>query len=388
MINFKHFSFNKAFIPADADKKGEFFKDLERKFYAELVTSQRARVYLQNYCSYSIDSFLKSYASKKAHLAQCYEFYQQIYLEKENADLGYQKKAENLLMAILQKKLFNMQLLWRARQMDIEGIQICYDFQFWEKHIASCPFIPPITETEIEMIKDYLLLDNDADQFERYSGISWQDYDTNMIRDEQGLLGEMPDWYEFYDLRMGTGTLLLLPNPKGDREEFYLNLTRIENRKTNPSKFEYRADYKPIIIGYGKDLIEFAQHFESDKYFIELFKYYNFYQDLESQDPNRDDIRAAVEILFTADRPVHFSPDLNWDKSIVKTAKRYYNTRILEALDFVFEQYNLMKDLGISKYSNLNKIKDEYQNDIILGIYRDSILKGRQLNGEPCDFNY
>ena len=388
MINFDHFTFNKAVLPTDASKINEFFQELEQTFYTELVNSKRAKEYLKNYSSYSIDGFIKSYASKKAHLAQCYDFYQQTYLEKESTDLGYQKKAEDLLLAILQKKLFNMQLLWRAGDLEIDGIEICYDFQFWEKYIASCPFINPITENEVEMAKDFLLLDSEVDQFERYSGVSWQDYDDNMARDEHGNLRDMPEWYDFYDRRMGTDILLLLPNYKGAREEFYMTLTCEENKKNNPSKNEYKVDKKQVIIGYGRDITDFAQYFESDKYFIELFKYYSFYQEMENRDPNGDDIREAIEILFTADRPVYFPSHLNWDQAIIETARRYSNTRIVEAIDFVFEQYNLMKDLGISKYEPIEKIKEEYKKDMIVGIYKDSILKGRVLNGESRNFKY
>lgn len=388
MKNFDHFTYNKASIPTDAGEKIEFFRALEQEFLSELINSSKAKDYLKDYSDASIDSFLKSYASKKTHLVQCYEFYQQMYQEKETADLGYQKKAEDMLMAILQKKLFNMQILWRAGKLKIDGITICYDFQFWEDHIASCPFISPITEAEVEIIKDFLLLGNEADQFERYSGVSWQEYDSHMTRDEYGRLTNMPEWFEFYDLRMGTGTLLALPNHKGVKEELYLNLTREENKKNNPHTKEVQADPKPLIIGYGKDLIEFSRYYESDTYLVELFKYYSFYQEMENRDPNRGDILEALEILFTADREINFSPDMNWDKAIMEAARRYSNRRIVEALDFVFEQYNMMKDVGISKYANKDKIKKEYEKDLIASIYRESILKGRVLNGDPPDFNY
>ena len=388
MINFDNFTFNKSILPIDTGRKSEFFKELEQTFYTELINSARAKEYLKDYSSNSIDSFIKSYASKKTHLVQCYEFYLQTYLEKESSDLSYQKKSEDLLMAILQKKLFNMQLLWRSGDLNIDGIEICYDFQFWEKHIASCPFIDPITENEVEMIKDFLLLDSEVDQIDIYCGVSWQDYDGNMTRDEQGSLKNMPEWYDFYDLIMGTGTLLHLPNYKGAREEFYMSLTREENRKNNPPKNEYNPDPKPMIIGYGRDITDFAQYFESDKYFIELFKYYSFYQEMGNRDPNGEDISEAIEILFNADRPIHFQSHLNWDKAILEAVRRYSNTRIVEAIDFVFEQYNLMKDLRISTYENEETIREEYEKDIIVGIYRDAILKGRVLNGEPADFNY
>jgi hypothetical protein len=388
MINFDHFAYNKTILPEEANIKTKFFEELEQIFYKELIHSEKAIEYFKNYSSFSIEGFMKSYASKKAHLVQCYEFYQQTYLEKETTDLGYQKKAEDLLMSILQKKLFNMQLLWRAGKLDIDGIQLCYDFQFWEKYIASCPFIDPITDSEVEMIKDFLMLSSEEDQFEHYNGVSWQDYDGNMIRDEHGVLQDMPEWYDFYDMRMGTDTLLLLPNHKGAREEFYMGLTREENRKNNPPKNEFKVDPKPIIIGYGRDITDFAQYFESDKYFIELFKYYSFYQEMENRNPNGEDIREALDILFNADRPIHFLPHLNWDQAIMEASRRYSNTRTIETIDFVFEQYNLMKDLGISHYENTEKIKEEYEKDMIIGIYRDSILKGRVINGEPPDFNY
>lgn len=388
MMNFNNFTFNKSSVPEDQNKKNDFFKDLEQQFYEEIITSKVAQEYFSQYNSNVIDSFIKSYVSKKVHLVQCYEYYERLYLEKETTDLNYQKKAENLLMAILQKKLFNLQLLWRAGKMDIDGIDMSYDFQFWGKYISSCPFIMQIAENEVEMIKEYLLLDNDVDQFDRYSSISWQDYDRIMAKDKRGLPLEMPDWYEFYDIRMGSGKLLILPNYKGAKEEFYLNLNHEEIRKKNPPKTNYQIDPKPIICGYGKDLIDFSRYFESDKYFIELFRYYDFYEEKENRDPNFDDINEAIELLFTSDRPVYFSNQLNWDKAIIDSAKRYSNTRIVESIDFVYEEYLMMKELGISKYKSKEKIKETYDKDMIVRLYRESILRGRVLNGEPADFNY
>jgi len=142
-------------VPQDQSKKEQFFKDLQQQFCEEISASEEAKEYFSKYSPSSIDSFIKSYASKKVHLAQCYEYYERLYSEKETANLDYQKKAENMLIAILQKKLFNIQLQWRAGKIDIDEINISYDFRFWEDHVASCPFIPAITENEVELIKEY-----------------------------------------------------------------------------------------------------------------------------------------------------------------------------------------------------------------------------------------
>lgn len=104
----------------DLSKKVQFFKDLQQQFYEEISASEEAKEYFSKYYPSSVDSFIKSYASKKVHLAQCYEYYERLYSEKETANLDYQKKAENMLIAILQKKLFNIQLQWRAGKIDID----------------------------------------------------------------------------------------------------------------------------------------------------------------------------------------------------------------------------------------------------------------------------
>ena len=136
MINFDQFSYNKSTFPADEFERKQFFKKLEQTFYEEIKSSAVAKEYFSNYSDYSVESFVKTYASRKSHLVQCYEFYSGAYHEKEISELKFQKSAEEMLGLILQKKLFNMQLLWRAGQLEIEEIVISYDFQFWEKHTS------------------------------------------------------------------------------------------------------------------------------------------------------------------------------------------------------------------------------------------------------------
>jgi hypothetical protein len=388
MLNFSNFKFNKSSVPEDPVKKNEFYKDLEQQFIEEINASESAKEYFSSYSDYSIKSFIKSYASRKVHLAQCYDYYERLYFNKENSDLNYQKQAEKVLFTILQKKLFNIQLLWRAGKMDIHEIATSFDFQFWEKHIASCPFVPSITENEVELIKDYLLQNSNTKQPEDYRDTSWQDYDSIMAKDERGLPIEMPDWYEFYDLRMGTGQLLLLPNDKGAKEEFYMALYRQEILRKNPPKDNSPVDPKPGIYGLGKEFVDFSRYYETDKYFIELFKYYDFSIEEDYRDPNYDDIKTAIQVLFSADRSVYFSKHLNWDKAIIDAVNRYTTIRIVESIDFVYEDYKMMRELGISKYESKEVIRAEYEKESIAAIYRDYILRGRILNGEPADFNY
>jgi hypothetical protein len=384
MINFDHFKYNKASLPTDADERQKFFKQLEHEFYEEVKNSETAGAYFANYRPDSIDNFIKTYATRKVHLLQCYEFYSDEYHEKEISELNYQKKAEEMLQSILQKKLFNMQLRWRAGQLVIDGIDIAYDFEFWTNHILACPFVPTITRHELELMKEYLLrFDEDDEVDNRY--IRWQDYDSLIEKNERGDMEDMPDWYDFYDSRMGTRMLLLLPNHKGTMENFYLDFWRKSAETVNPVN---TVEPAPYLYGWGQHIFDFAKHFEKDKYFSALFKYYKYYEGKDHQRPNFEDLKQTVEYLLTADRPVYMKSHLTWDKALMVAAKEYRNTRIVEALDFAFDEYLMMKELGFSKDKSPEEITNEYANDHLVQLFREKILQGRVLNGEPEDFNY
>lgn len=385
MLNFERFIYNWDSLPKDEYERKQFFKKLEQQFYEEIKNSAVAKEYFLNYCETSIEHFIKSYASKKAHLAQYYQYYADAYHEKEISELQFQKSAEDLLKLILQKKLFNMQVLWRAGQLEINEINFSYDFQFWEDHILSCPVIPLIEKKEVDLMKEYLMHFNEFDEVDE-SYYNWQDYDTLTEKDKDGRQQDMPEWYEFYDSRMGTATLLTLPNLKGQKEEYYRSLELNDYQKKNPPPAI--PPQAPYLMGLTQDLINFGQFYETDKYFLALLKYLNYSDQKEHRDPNYDDLEEAITFLITADRPIYCKSHLNWDLAILAAAKEYKNTKIAENLDFVYEEYLMMKDLGISTDKSMKEIKQEYDDDFIVSHYRKVILRGRTLNGEPEDFNF
>lgn len=366
MINFDNFKYNKASIPTDAFEKQKYLKQLEEFFYEEIKNSDEANAYFANYRPDSIENFKKTYAARKAHLVQCQEYYLEEYHEKEISELGFQKKAEEMLGLILQKKLFNMQLRWRAGQLEIDEVDISYDFELWAKHIFSCPYIPTITKHEVELMKEYLLrFDEDDEVDDRYS--SWQDYDELTRKSENGLMDDLPNWYEFYDLRMGTGVLLLLPDHKGTMENFYMDQSRKTVEQNNPQT--NIPEPVPYLFGWGKDIFDFAKNFEKDKHFRALFKYYKYQEEKEHRSPDYDDLEQAVRFLLSADRPVYPSGHLTWDKAIIAAAKEYKNMKIAEVLDFAYDEYLMMRELGFNKESP-QEIKAEHDRDEIVGIYR------------------
>src|SRR5690606_27620917 len=96
----------------------------------------------------------------------------------------------------------------------------------------------------------------------------------------------------------------------------------------------------------------------------------------------------TVEYLLTADRPIYLKSHLTWDKALMAAAKEYRNTRIAEVLDFAYEEYLMMKDLGLYKGKSREEVSKEYDKDYIVQLLREKILEGRVQNDEPKDFNY
>jgi hypothetical protein len=189
---------------------------------------------------------------------------------------------------------------------------------------------------------------------------------------------------------MGTASLLILPDVRGKREEFYRNLVHEDNRRKNPSLYNSvtRKDNRPFFTGWGQPLIDFSHYVETDKHIIELFKYMEFEEKQKVEKPDEWELRDAVDVLISADRPIHFDSNLNWDKAIFTAVLKYENRKIVEAMDFVYEEYLMLKNLGVAKDENPEKIAEEYKTDEICKMYREGLLRGRVLNGDPPDFNY
>jgi hypothetical protein len=222
--------------------------------------------------------------------------------------LEYQEEAEYAFGVILQKKLFNMQLQWRANQLKIEDVEVSSDFTYWEQNIFGCPFIPLVSRHEVELMKEFLFQLDEPGNGNRFDFHEWQDYNLFLEKDENGNTSDMPEWYQFYDNRIGTGMLLLLPDIRGTMEEKYLELAREYNKKHAPQSKTPQAppDTRPSLAPFGQPLVDFSRVVETDKHIKELFDYLEF--DIQSKEklPDEYELESSLDILKAADRPIHF----------------------------------------------------------------------------------
>ncbi len=168
--------------------------------------------YLAYYAKFnpdSIESFIKEYAINKHRDYKNEEYYKDLY---ESYQTRFLHHAERYLEQILQKKLFNLQCQWRACQIELPLVDIIADFGYWSSNILICPFIPPITEAEIDLCIRFLHESIDwGNCNDCYVEDIWQDYDgfknQIFVDDHEGEpeaealkswnCVELPDLYQF-----------------------------------------------------------------------------------------------------------------------------------------------------------------------------------------------
>jgi hypothetical protein len=306
-------------------------------------------------------------------------------------------EAENVLDMILQKKMFNQQVLWRADKVKLPGIEICYDFHGWEHKLINCKFLEEITQQEIDLMKEFLVDDSLVDK-EKWYFHAWQDYNENMAETDDGDRGYMPLWYRYYDDRMNTGALLSLPNLRGEKEEEYKQIYYSWKRQQPPEKPKRAKPYKMPkhlnrMWSFETEYSKFINLFEND-YFIflnngnlESKKYLD-----ETFEENEDEFESAITTLKWADEVVPIEANDSWHEAVIIAAAKYQNKRIADRLDGVYEEYlrnrELFGDMDITVTNHLYN-KNSIDVDISMRkMFADMILKGRELCGEPQDFNF
>ncbi len=366
-----------------------------------LTNDEKYKDYFKEYSTSSVTIFIESYARIKAGWL---EWGPNNVQRENNEKMRFKEMASAMLWEIQQKKLFNIQCRWRAKEMELPGVEVSWDFLKWEQKIKTCPYIDPITQSEFDLYKAYM---TSGSYQPRHFMSAWQAYDfyrAEYIGGNESMM-PTPAWYIYYDTMMGTGNLFMLPNTKGEQEQFYLGLVKAKedekakkSKKKKSGKAEIPAiikainpkfDGKPAIIADYKTKEEFIKKFEDKT----LLKYFHA---MEKEDDNWMETQAlddCVELfsfeINEKEHPIEFKDTDDLKGSMFRAAADYELSRITDHLDIAYEEYRMMVDTGISM-EETNEFQDFADNafNSIITFIKDQLLQGRELNGEPRDFNY
>jgi hypothetical protein len=209
-------------------KEIEEEKVLKIKWRKEIDQSKSFQKRLNKYNESSRKSFVTAYINQKYYWYRYGDF---LINEAEKERSRWIDKAHKHLGCILQKQLFDLQCMWRAEEVKLEGIEKCYDFETWGEDIFNCPFLEPITKHEVKMYQDFLMK-NELDFTYDPTSDDWQSYDRlKGTYNRDGDECTIPDWYEHHYTHTGTTRLLQLPDIRGEKEMFYKRIWGKKCRK-------------------------------------------------------------------------------------------------------------------------------------------------------------
>lgn len=367
--------------PEEEKEKAIWRQQKHLEFKQELRQNEKFMKFLQRgYPSYR-ENFIDDYASEKVRWVEWGPKHIE-WMEQE--DLQWLNDANRRLKEIQQKKLFDQQCLWRAEKTELPQIRVTRDFGYWEDNIMNCPFIEPVTKEEVELYSQYLQSENiqlEVGFLER-----WQDYvEIKQAYNSDNASRNFPDWYDFHNSRTGLSAYLILPDVRGEKERFYLSLFRkekeVERKKaqqTSPTSARERIETLPSLDRYRKNYLTwFVKTFEDKK----TQQHFERCGGENAYDHFDEFLDRDLELLGRADSIVPIKGWFDWREAIHKAAHQYRCEKIAEALPHVYEQYQMSVDLELAfeEPEPIFKLDDWYHN---------AILRGRELNGEPKDFNF
>jgi hypothetical protein len=388
-------------------------EDLSRQlsFMQDLRTNPRYLDFFSVYSKFSVEMFIDGYAHLKTEYTRNAGPSED---DSENAKMGLTTEAFDSLCEIQQKKIFNVQCRWRAEEINVEGIEACSDFYYWQQYPLACPFVDPITREEVKVYLEYL--NSPCKGLRRHWSGEYQFYDRfkDTIREEDHRYSEeeedggeayaddeeeeeeyeeidgdyedeggYPDWYAFCDQKYGTGHLIRLPNVRGEKEDRYRSLSLMQQRQALVNAGNYPPqmgdNQKPYLSIFDENAVNlFVDSFEG----LEEKENWQNYRDARNKkDP---ELEAAFEMLLCTNDIIPMEAHVNWREAMLKAGQLCKDKLVAQAIPFTYEEYLMKLNAGIAFYENMGKEAIEEHRKA----YSKDILDGRELSGEPRNFEF
>jgi hypothetical protein len=362
----------------------ELLDEMGKTFLEELKSNPKYKPFFEQFNSSSVQTFQDTWAREKARLYVWKKYYTS---QAEIIHTEYMETAKEKLWEIQQRKFFDLQCRWRANQVEVPDLLTTIDIKYWEAHIEKCPFLSPISTEELERYISFIENSNweDAIEFTYYEE-DWQDYDDfkEYYFGNKDVFHEPSPWYEYYETVTGLSSLYHLPDNKTPNEDKYTECYRDferRNKKEEPAK-PYESDNRPVLWSFENNNLEnFIEKYEDNN----TIYLYRCAEKVKSGYLDRD-LEEAIKVLKLAEEKIYLSSAKEWNTSIIDASHEYVKKRLVQDLPGAYKSYMFRIENKIpfeEDESRHDQWLDEYRMK-----YREEILKGRELMGEPRDFNY
>ena len=97
-------------------------------------------------------------------------------------------------------------------------------------------------------------------------------------------------------------------------------------------------------------------------------------------------VKEAMSDLEDCFEPFPIAPGItDWKEALIITAKQWTNTKIARNLHFFYEDYLFRNATGIANACDAEQVASYRR---MADNHKENILLGRELSGEPRDFNF
>ena len=368
-------------------ERTERMEAVRQQTIKRLNTDPAIQEYFQQFRSHSIESFISAYATWKSIVLEYGDMYENI-AERNYSE--YFERAKICLREIQLKKLFHLRCEWGADLVKPEGILTSLDFFGWSADVLNCPLLSTISRDEFELYLQYAK----SPHFEFNEYFDWLGQES--IRSGNNEEGDFCPWFHYHNTHTNTGMYLQLPDIRREKESFYRKLWFNEQEALCEKKYETGElkrpviDQRPVLNNYNYDqLMDFMRRFE-DADTIRAFQNHEQYggrltlgkdDDSEYLSERANDIMHALSFMKDVRLPVEASDD--WRKALILAWDNFEKEQTIAHLTLAYDDY-------LFRIENKIKFPDDRAADnwSLAENVKNYILRGRELNGEPADFNF
>lgn len=345
----------------------------KERFVTEIANDERYKSFFSQYRDDSVKHFIDKYAFYKANLESFGDYTK---YRQQRALAEWQDGGWLCLKEIQHKKLFDLSCNWQMERVkNLPEIETSYDFKYVGYCILDYEGIPDISEEDLDFYRSYL----SALQNTHGYHIIYTDYheykDIKEKYDEHGETGI--NYYDYYDSQKGIISLLNDDPVRLIKEEVYLEFA-LDIRRAKP--LPPKKKEKPYLDFRTDSIVKFARKFKE----LKIAAYIEDYEEFQRQQPGMGQEWASMYLEDVFPEKVPVTSNSNWLDAVYEAAVIHRQKKINEWLPSVYEEYLLKKSSGI----RLSRPEDKergFGRDVW---YRNMILEGREMKGEPRNFDF
>ena len=336
---------------------------------------KEVREWLREYSEHDVDSIISYYEESKGVEEKLKKYYR-------NRLLHEQQEAEDsvllCLQAILHKKLFNAQCLWRADELELP-LKSTWSIDKYSHNLFEATFLEPITQEELDTFIAYYL----SDEYEPFDELIAQnhekllacalghEYHTPIEAFDRFLYPDphYPHWYAWYDRHFGTGDLMKLTDYRIEDEQVLINAY-------NKSR---GIDLSGLVEGFqnmdmSKTLAPMHSHFLAFAEHIKDYRMRTFFKTQTEQEHERKTEDGNMWINYLEDmlyQKIPISAADDWRDAVCDAGFGHLQQNTGKQLPKHYDQYLRDPDFRTRHFNEKKWLSDESSEDEWLKMFKE-----------------